>query len=207
MLKCSEYSTLTRVTDHYDETSEYRAARLKVPMLSTKISVSASKSTWASSVQFRICCKTDVKPILLRAVHILGDDHTKCCTQIYYSLALITKGSVRTLVRSVEESNGAEARRLIHSRYAPETQRLDAKDHVSSYLKDNLHLGIYANSAALRSALLQWCNSILQSWSLWTNLADCERPRQDGSGLSQGGQEQGTRTTSTVERASPQQYG
>ena len=34
----------------------------------------------------------------------------------------ITKGSVRTLVRSVEESNGAEAWRLIHSRYAPDTQ-------------------------------------------------------------------------------------
>ena len=35
---------------------------------------------------------------------------------MYYSLALITKGSVRTLVRSVEEW------RLIHGRYAPDTQ-------------------------------------------------------------------------------------
>ena len=34
----------------------------------------------------------------------------------------MTKGSVRTLIRSVEESNGAEAWRLIHSRYAPDTQ-------------------------------------------------------------------------------------
>ena len=41
---------------------------------------------------------------------------------MHYSLASITKGSVRTLVRSVEESNGAEAWRLIHSRYAPDTQ-------------------------------------------------------------------------------------
>ena len=58
--------------------------------------------------------------------------HLKCCVQICYSLALITKGSVRTLVRSVEESNGAEARRLIHSRYAPDTESsvcVDAEDH------------------------------------------------------------------------------
>ena len=41
---------------------------------------------------------------------------------MYYSLSLITKGSVRTLVRSFEESNGAEAWRLIHDRYAPDTQ-------------------------------------------------------------------------------------
>ena len=44
--------------------------------------------------------------------------------QVYCPLALITKGSVRTLVRSLEESNGAEARRLIHSRYVPVTQNL-----------------------------------------------------------------------------------
>ena len=37
-------------------------------------------------------------------------------------MALITKGSVRTLIRSVEEINGAEAWRLIHSRCAPDTQ-------------------------------------------------------------------------------------
>ena len=36
-----------------------------------------------------------------------------------YSLVLITKGSVRTLV---EDSNGAEALRLVHSRYAPDAQ-------------------------------------------------------------------------------------
>ena len=42
--------------------------------------------------------------------------------QMYYALALITRGSVRTLIRSVEETNGAEAWRLIHSRYAPDTQ-------------------------------------------------------------------------------------
>ena len=49
-----------------------------------------------------------------------------------YSLALNTTGSVRTLVRSVEESNGAEAWRLIDSTYAPDTQSsvcLDAEDH------------------------------------------------------------------------------
>ena len=48
--------------------------------------------------------------------------HLKCCMQKYYALAFITRGSVRTLVRSVEETNGAEAWRLIHSRCAPDTQ-------------------------------------------------------------------------------------
>ena len=33
-----------------------------------------------------------------------------------------SSGSVRTLIRSVEETNGLEAWRLIHSRYAPDTQ-------------------------------------------------------------------------------------
>ena len=42
--------------------------------------------------------------------------------QMYYALALIKKGSVRTVIRSVEETNGAEAWRLIHSRYAPDTR-------------------------------------------------------------------------------------
>ena len=41
---------------------------------------------------------------------------------MHHSLALITKGSVRTLVRSVEESTGAEAWRQKHSRYAPDAQ-------------------------------------------------------------------------------------
>ena len=41
---------------------------------------------------------------------------------MFCSLALITKGSVRTFVRSVEESNGAAFWRLIHSRYAPKIQ-------------------------------------------------------------------------------------
>ena len=41
---------------------------------------------------------------------------------MYYALALCTTGSVRTLVRTVEEGNGAEAYRLIFRRYAPDTQ-------------------------------------------------------------------------------------
>ena len=67
-------------------------------------------------------CEVERNPISLAAVKLLGDAHLKCCIQMYYSLALNTKGSVRTLVRSVEESNGAEAWRLIHNRYAPDTQ-------------------------------------------------------------------------------------
>ena len=67
-------------------------------------------------------CEVERNPISLTAVKALGDAHLKCCVQMFYSLALISKGSARTLIRSVEESNGAEAWRLIQSRYAPDTQ-------------------------------------------------------------------------------------
>ena len=67
-------------------------------------------------------CEIERKPISLTAVKALGEAHLKCCIQMHSSLALITKGSVRTLVRSVEESNGAEAWRLIHGRWASDTQ-------------------------------------------------------------------------------------
>ena len=67
-------------------------------------------------------CEVERNPISVAAVTLLGEAHLKCCIQMYCSLALITKGDVRTLVRSVEESNGAEAWRLIHNRYAPDTQ-------------------------------------------------------------------------------------
>ena len=60
-------------------------------------------------------CEVERNPISLAAVKALGDAHLKCCMQMYYSLALVTKGSVRTLVRSVEASNGAEAWRLVHN--------------------------------------------------------------------------------------------
>ena len=61
-------------------------------------------------------------PISLAAVRALGEAHLKCCMKMYYALAFITRGSVRTLIKSVEETNGAEAWRLIHSRYAPDNQ-------------------------------------------------------------------------------------
>ena len=67
-------------------------------------------------------CEIERNPVSLAAVRTLGDAHLECWMQMYYALALITKGSVRTLIRSVEETNGAEAWRLIHSRYAPDTQ-------------------------------------------------------------------------------------
>ena len=67
-------------------------------------------------------CEVERNPIFLAAVKALGDAHVKCCIHMRCSLALIMKGSVRTLVRSVEESNGAEAWRLIHNRCAPDTQ-------------------------------------------------------------------------------------
>ena len=151
-------------------------------------------------------CEIERKPISLTAVKALGEAHLKCCIQMYYSLALITKGSVRTLVRSVEEFNGAEAWRLIHGRYAPNTLKrqyalmqkirmpvkilshhakgfesslraweLDVGEWESAsgtalagavkytvmmnmdpvFLRNNLQLGTYPNSAALRAALLQ----------------------------------------------------
>ena len=67
-------------------------------------------------------CEIERNPISLVAVKALGDAHLKWCVQMYNSLALITKGSVRTVVRSVEESNEAEAWRLTQSRFAPDTQ-------------------------------------------------------------------------------------
>ena len=78
-------------------------------------------------------CEVERNPISLASVKALGNAHLKCCIQMYYSLATITKGSVRILVRSVEESNGAEAWRLIPrqkcARHAESTTRIDAKDH------------------------------------------------------------------------------
>ena len=62
-------------------------------------------------------CEAERNPITLVGLKALGEAHLKCCMQMHYSLALTTKGSVRTLVRSVEESSAAEAWRLIHSRY------------------------------------------------------------------------------------------
>ena len=67
-------------------------------------------------------CEVERNPISLAAVKALGDAHLKCCVQMYNSLALITKGSVRTVVRSVEESNEAEVWRLTQSRFSPDTQ-------------------------------------------------------------------------------------
>ena len=67
-------------------------------------------------------CEIEKNPISLQAVKTLGHENANSSTQIYYSLALITKSSVKTLVRTVKEANGADAWRLIHSRYAPDTQ-------------------------------------------------------------------------------------
>ena len=61
-------------------------------------------------------------PISLAAVRSLGEAHLKCCMKMYYALALITNGSVRILIRSVDETNGAKSWRLIHSRYAQNRQ-------------------------------------------------------------------------------------
>ena len=57
-------------------------------------------------------CEAERKQVTQVAVKALGEALLKCCT----------KGSAGTLVRTVEESNGAEALRPMHSRYAPDTQ-------------------------------------------------------------------------------------
>eukprot|EP00974_Lingulodinium_polyedra_P066269 6413015-Lingulodinium_polyedra.AAC.1 len=71
----------------------------------------------------------EVQPTEIKLERVKAMDDTRgdeayftCCKQMYYALALITSGSVRALVRTVEETNGAEAWRLIHARYAPDTQ-------------------------------------------------------------------------------------
>ena len=63
-----------------------------------------------STVSQPLMEKSEVEwnPISLAAVQLVGDAHVKCCIQTYYSFVLTAKNSVRTLVRSVEESNGAE---------------------------------------------------------------------------------------------------
>ena len=170
----------------------------------------------AVSQQLMDRCEVGRNPISVAAVQALGDAHLMCCTQMCCSLALTTKGSVRNFVRSVEESNGAEAWRLIHHRYAPDTQNRQYAlmqkimmlanlwcDHVEgfesslgaweldvgeweraagtalgdevkntvmmkmapNFLGNSLQLGTYANSAALRTALLQWCYPSRNFWS------------------------------------------
>ena len=89
-------------------------------MQSVKTFASASESTVSQPLMDK--CDIERNPISLAAAKLLGDAHLKCCIQMYYSWALITKGSVRTLARSVEESNGAEVWRLKHNRHAPDTQ-------------------------------------------------------------------------------------
>ena len=78
-------------------------------------------------------CEVERNPISLAAVQALGDAHLKCCMQMCYSLALITKGSVRILVRSVEESKWsrgmASDTQQICSRHSESTVRFDAEDH------------------------------------------------------------------------------
>ena len=182
--------------------AEYQDFRLSI-----RIHMSLVSPVWQQMLDK---CEIEKNPISLQAVKALGEEYANCSTQIYYSLALITKGSVKTVVRSVEETNGAVAWRFIHSRYAPDTQNrqfasmqkiiapakpwgehpggfepdlraweLDVGEweRVSgtsladavkytvmmnmtpSHLRNNLHLGTYANSTALRNALLQWCHS------------------------------------------------
>ena len=88
--------------------------------------------------------------------------------KMYYALALKTRGSVRALIRSVEETNGPEAWRLIHSRYAPDTQNRQ-----------------YAVMQKIMMPANAWCDytegfeSALRSWELDVG----ELERASGSAL------------------------
>ena len=73
-------------------------------------------------------CEVERHPISLAAVQALCDPHLKCCIQMYYSSALITKGFARTLVRSVEESMAPDTQSTC-SRHSESTVRFDAEDH------------------------------------------------------------------------------
>ena len=44
-------------------------------------------------------CEIERNPISLAALSALSDVHLKCCMQMYYALAVIPRGSIRTLVR------------------------------------------------------------------------------------------------------------
>ena len=69
-----------------------------------------------SAVSQKLMDKREIErnPISLAAVRALGGAHFQCCMQ--------TKGSVRTLVRSVEEQS-------IRARHAKSTICPDAEDH------------------------------------------------------------------------------
>ena len=160
-----------------------------------------------------------------------------------------------------EESNGAEAWRLIRNRYAPDTQNrqyalmqkimMPAKlwcDHAEGFesglrtweldvgeserasgtaladavkytvmmnmapifLRNSLQLGTYANSAALRTALLQWCYSSRNFAANPTVSAGNGTSADDdpyASRLSQERQGEGQRQTPKPERKSHDQHG
>ena len=78
-------------------------------------------------------CENERNPITLAGAKTQGEAHLTRCIQMYYSLAMITKGSVRTLVRYVEESKRsrgiASDTQQICARHSESTVRLDAEDH------------------------------------------------------------------------------
>jgi hypothetical protein len=51
-----------------------------------------------------------------------GLPYRSCSIQLYFALAMLCTGSAKTLVRTVEEGNGAEVWRQLYQRYMPETQ-------------------------------------------------------------------------------------
>ena len=85
---------------------------------SFRIHMSLVSPVWQSLMDK---CKTERNPISLKAAHALGKEYTTCLRQMWCSFVLVTKGSVRAIVHSVQESFGADTWRLKHTRYAPDT--------------------------------------------------------------------------------------
>ena len=87
--------------------------------------------------------------------------------QMYYALALITKGSVRTLIRSHAEGfepclislelDVGEWECASGTALADAVKYTVMMNMAPTFLRNSLQLGTYANSTALRAALLQWC--------------------------------------------------
>ena len=102
-------------------------------------------------------CEVERNPISLAAGKLVGDAHLKCCIQMYYSLALTTKGfesGLRAWQLDVGEWERASGTVLTDA-----VKYTVMVNMAPIFLRNSLQLGTYPNSAALRAALLQWCYS------------------------------------------------
>ena len=78
-------------------------------------------------------CEAERNPTTLAGVKALEEAHLKCCLLNVLFVGFGSRREVSELLSDLLNDRGAEARRLIHSRYAPDTQNLQyalmQKDH------------------------------------------------------------------------------